>query len=220
LSGLPKRTSPYPLKLVVGLGNPGPAYGLTRHNVGFRIAERLAQSCSIESDEQRFGGRFRRGFVAGADTHPFEIGILQPETFMNRSGTAVRAAVRELGIRDCRCDLLVVFDDVDLPFGQLRVRPSGGAGGHRGLADILAELGTLGIENVPRLRFGVGRSEAGGDTADYVLEAFSESEESQLPQRLKLAAEALRVALGEGIPVAMNRFNRPPKADPEGDVEA
>jgi PTH1 family peptidyl-tRNA hydrolase len=220
LSGPPKSTSPHPLKLVVGLGNPGPGYALTRHNVGFRIAERLAQACSIEVDEQRFGGRFRRGFVAGAEAQPVEIGILQPETFMNRSGAAVQAAVRELGIRDCKRDLLVVFDDVDLPFGQLRVRPSGGAGGHRGLADVLAELRVLGVEEVPRLRFGVGRSEDGGDTAGYVLEAFSEHEESQLPEQLKQSAEALRVALGEGIPAAMNRFNRAPETDPEGDLDS
>ncbi|NRA10182.1 MAG: aminoacyl-tRNA hydrolase, partial [Myxococcales bacterium] len=156
---------------------------------------------------------------AGAEARRVEIGILQPATFMNRSGGAVQAAVRDLGIRDCERDLLVVFDDVDLPFGQLRVRASGGAGGHRGLADVLEGLGELGVEEVPRLRFGVGRSESGGDTADYVLEPFSSVEESQLPERLSEAAEALRVALGEGIPAAMNRFNRVPEADPESDVD-
>lgn len=220
MSGPPKPTSPHPLKLVVGLGNPGPGYALTRHNVGFRIVERLAQVCSIEIDEQRFGGRFRRGFVAGAEARRVEIGILQPATFMNRSGGAVQAAVRDLGIRDCERDLLVVFDDVDLPFGQLRVRAFGGAGGHRGLADVLEGLGELGVEEVPRLRFGVGRSESGGDTADYVLEPFSAVEESQLPERLSLAAEALLVALGEGIPAAMNRFNRAPEDTRERDADA
>ncbi|NRA08451.1 MAG: aminoacyl-tRNA hydrolase [Myxococcales bacterium] len=206
--------------MVVGLGNPGLGYALTRHNVGFRIVERLAQACSIEIDEQRFGGRFRRGFVAGAEARRVEIGILQPATFMNRSGGAVQAAVRDLGIRDCERDLLVVFDDVDLPFGQLRVRAFGGAGGHRGLADVLEGLGELGVEEVPRLRFGVGRSESGGDTANYVLEPFSAVEESQLPERLSLAAEALLVALGEGIPAAMNRFNRAPEDTRERDADA
>jgi len=207
-----------PFKLVVGLGNPGPEYLDTRHNAGFRITRRFAEASGIALRAERFRGRFGQGTLRGSGEHRVDVAVLQPETFMNRSGEAVAAAVRELEIRDCGRDLLVVIDDVDLPFGRLRVRAAGGAGGHRGLADVVDRLSDFGVVAVPRLRFGVGRPEAGGDTAAHVLEPFSALEELQLPAQLQRASEALEIALREGIPAAMTRFNRDPEAAPEGET--
>jgi PTH1 family peptidyl-tRNA hydrolase len=193
------------VKLVVGLGNPGRSYEATRHSVGFRIVERFAARWGIELGERCFGGRFGRGSVQGAEGEPLEVAVLEPHTFMNRSGAAVAEALRGLGLGDPAADLLVVLDDVDLPFGRLRVRPSGGAGGHRGLGDVIEVLGR---SDFPRLRFGVGRPLAPLDTAEWVLEPFSEEEAAQLGPRIEAASEALGTALLEGVAMAMNRFNR------------
>lgn len=218
MSGERESAERRPLKLVVGLGNPGPVYADTRHNAGFRITRHFAEASGIALRGERFHGRFGQGTLPGSGDPRIDVAILQPKTFMNRSGEAVAAALRELEIRDCERDLLVVIDDVDLPFGRLRVRAAGGAGGHRGLADVLDHLAGFDGVAVPRLRFGVGRPEAGGDTAAYVLEPFSALEELQLPARLEWAAEALEVALREGVPAAMTRFNRDPEAPPEGET--
>lgn len=191
------------MKLLVGLGNPGPEYADTRHNVGVRVLERFAADHHLPFDERRHASRFGRGRLDAA----LEVGLLAPLTFMNRSGEAVGEAVEALGLAPEA--LLVVFDDVDLPFGRLRLRPSGGAGGHRGLADVLARLGT---HDVPRLRFGVGRPPDDGDTKDHVLAGFSADERERLPDLLGRASEAAAVALREGVLSAMNRFNRDPEA--------
>ena len=207
-----------PVKLVVGLGNPGPEYADTRHNAGFRITQRFAQASGIVLGAERFHGRFGQGTLRESGKPGIDVAVLQPETFMNRSGRAVAAALRDLEIQDCERDIVVVIDDVDLPFGRLRVRASGGAGGHRGLSDIVACLADLDVVSIPRLRFGVGRPEAGGDTAAHVLEPFSALEELQLPDQLQRASEALEIALREGIPAAMTRFNRDPEIAPEGET--
>ncbi|MCZ6782637.1 MAG: aminoacyl-tRNA hydrolase [Proteobacteria bacterium] len=192
------------MKLVVGLGNPGPSYAGTRHNVGFRVVERFARSAGIELRELRFRGRFGRGRWRDS-----EVAVLEPQTTMNRSGDAVAAALAALPPLDPGNDVLVVFDDLDLPFGRLRLRPSGGAGGHRGLADILAALGH---ESVARLRFGIGRPPAGRDPVEYVLELFAPHEERQLEERLAAAADAVELALAGGVVPAMGTVNR---AEPE-----
>ena len=213
------------MKLVVGLGNPGSRYAPTRHNVGYRVVERLSRDLGIALDERRFGGRFGRGRAALVGGNTADIGILEPGTWMNRSGDAVAAAVEDLPMEDCAADLLIVFDDMDLPFGRLRVRPSGGAGGHNGLAHVLTRLGERGVENVPRLRFGIGRSDAADATIDWVLSPFSHEEEVSLEARLADAALAVQVAFAEGVAPAMNRFNRDPEdpapdmVRPEGDPE-
>ncbi len=199
------------MKLVVGLGNPGSRYAPTRHNAGYRVVERLARDLGIALDERRFGGRFGHGRAALAGGSTADVGILEPETWMNRSGDSVAAAVEDLPIEDCAADLLIVFDDMDLPFGRLRVRPAGGAGGHNGLAHVLECLGERGIEDVPRLRFGIGRSnlpDGPGATIDWVLSPFSDEEEASLEARLADAALAVQVAFEEGVAPAMNRFNR------------
>jgi PTH1 family peptidyl-tRNA hydrolase len=201
------------VKLVVGLGNPGPRYAATRHNVGFRIVERFARDHRIGLDERRFGGRFGRGSLALRAGARLDVGVLEPETFMNRSGEAVSEALRCLPVGEIAQDLLVALDDVDLPYGRLRIRPGGGPGGHRGLLDVIA---CLGRDDFPRLRFGVGRPALPIETTDWVLARFSPEEEAALDERLAAAAQAIETALGEGVSAAMNRFNR----DPAGEKEA
>jgi PTH1 family peptidyl-tRNA hydrolase len=197
------------VKLVVGLGNPGREYAATRHNVGVRVVERLAARHGIALASRKFSGRFGRGRIAGAD-----VGLLLPETFMNLSGDSLTEALRLLPVGEIAEDLLVVFDDVDLPFGRIRLRPSGRAGGHRGLGDVIRKLGR---EDVPRLRFGVGRPEHPGmSTADFVLQAFAKDEEAKLTSRLDDAAHAIETVFTDGLRTAMDRFNRSdePAAEP------
>jgi len=187
------------LQLVVGLGNPGSEYEATRHNVGFRVVERLAARCGIAlRREKRLRGRIGVGRVAGV-----EAALLEPETWMNRSGEAVAAAI-EMHPLDPASELLVVYDDLDLPFGRLRLRPGGGAGGHNGLADIGERLAR---SDFPRLRFGIGRPPAGVDPIDHVLAPWSADESAALDVRLDAACDAIELALTEGVARAMNRVN-------------
>jgi PTH1 family peptidyl-tRNA hydrolase len=192
------------VKLVVGLGNPGRRYADNRHNVGFRVVAAFAERHGIEGSAHACGGCFGRGLVAAEGGAELEVGVLQPQTFMNRSGEVVAAALRCFPVEDPESDLIVVFDDVDLPFGRLRIRPSGGSAGHRGLRNIIACLET---EAFARLRFGVDRP-PGIDTAEYVLQDFSDSEERELESRIPVAVDALDAMLFEGTTPAMNRFNR------------
>jgi PTH1 family peptidyl-tRNA hydrolase len=195
------------VKLVVGLGNPGPEYADTRHNVGFRIVERLAERHGIAlRRERRFHGLFGDGVVCSVAT-----GLLEPQTFMNLSGRAVVAAVDALPLGDLASDLVVVYDDLDLPFGRLRVRPAGGAGGHNGLGDIQERLGR---SDFPRLRFGIGRPPPGEDPVEYVLAPFDVEQRAALDARLALAADAVEAILAEGAATAMNRFNAIRPEDP------
>ncbi len=190
------------MKLVVGLGNPGRRYERTRHNVGFRVAERLRERWRLWEPQERFEGRFARGRVASLGG--LDVGVLEPQTFMNESGGSLAAALRKLPVEDPSRELLIVLDDADLPFGRLRLRAGGGDGGHRGLADVIE---TLGRRDLPRLRFGIGRPSLPMETADFVLARFSPEEEKALPGHLDRAAEAVETFLGAGIAEAMNRFN-------------
>jgi len=197
------------VKLIVGLGNPGVRYARTRHSVGARAVRALAAELGVALEEERFFGRFGAGRV-GAE----EVGLLVPETWMNRSGASVAAAIDELPLPEPERDLIVVLDDVDLPFGRLRVRARGSDGGQRGLRDVLAALGR---DDLPRLRIGVGRAaDPAADTRDYVLDAFSPDEDAALPELLARAGAALRCFATAGIAEAMNRFNglTPPSAAP------
>jgi PTH1 family peptidyl-tRNA hydrolase len=189
------------VKLIVGLGNPGPRYARTRHNVGARVVAALATElgASLAFEEHLFG---RFGVARVADV---EIGLLLPETWMNASGGSVAPAVAELSIEDVSRDLIVALDDVDLPFGRLRLRARGSDGGQRGLRDVLAVLGR---EDVPRLRIGVGRAaEPARDTKDYVLDAFSPEEDAVLPSLIRRASDALKCFATDGAAEAANRFN-------------
>ena len=189
------------MKLIVGLGNPGSRYRGTRHNVGFRVVDRFASRLKIPLEQSRFEGRFGRGRVQDID-----VGLLEPQTFMNDSGRAVAAALRFLPVGEVSRDLLVVYDDVDLPLGRLRLRARGSDGGHLGLRDVLACTGT---HELPRLRFGIGRPPEFQDTVGHVLQKFSESETEALDQALERACSALELFVADGIVPAMDRFNAP-----------
>jgi PTH1 family peptidyl-tRNA hydrolase len=203
------------VKLVVGLGNPGPRYAESRHNVGFRIVDHLAGLQGVAIDRQRFHGCYGEGLVP----HPPEaapgiigerLGFLEPMTFMNRSGEAVGTALAELPEVEPARDLLVVYDDLDLPLGRIRVRPRGGAGGHNGLSDVISTLGT---RDFARLRFGIGRPEAAEShqkaegVIDFVLQGFQPDEQAILADRTAVAADAAATCLRDGPVAAMDRFN-------------
>ena len=198
------------MKLVAGLGNPGDRYLSTRHNVGFRVVEALARASGIRVFEPRFAGRY--GCRPGG-----ELGVLLPLTFVNRSGESIAAALAELLIDDLGSDFAVVIDDLDLPFGRLRIRPSGGAGGHRGLESLIDHLHTNAF---PRVRFGIGRPDRDEDPVQYVLGRFSDTEEQQLGERIDVAVAALETLLRDGVSAAMDQFNGPvesnPSAEPTG----
>jgi PTH1 family peptidyl-tRNA hydrolase len=200
--GARSEAQPRGVKLIVGLGNPGRRYAATRHNVGFRIVEALAARHRIAVNEERFAGRFGAGRVAGE-----EVALLEPQTYMNESGEAVAQALHGLGIDDPGRDLLVVYDDVDLPLGRLRLRAAGGDGGHQGMRDV---IGRLGRQDFARLRFGIGRSGRGAGTTAHVLERFSADEEALLAERIPAAAAALEAILRDGVGAAMNRVNAVP----------
>ncbi len=184
------------MKLLVGLGNPGEKYAGTRHNIGFLVAERVAERHSIALKKKGYQGLYGVGRAGGEETT-----ILLPQTFMNRSGGSVNAAYRSLGVAPG--DLIVIYDDLDLPFGRLRVRPDGGHGGHNGMRDIVALLGR---KDFTRLKVGIGRPER-GDVTSHVLGPFVKQEKKLLPQLLDLAADAAECILAEGATEAMNRFN-------------
>jgi PTH1 family peptidyl-tRNA hydrolase len=197
------------VKLVVGLGNPGARYARTRHNAGFRIAECFAARHGIALDAERFGARFGRGRIAIPPAGGLDVGVLEPQEFMNLSGDAVALALGKLPVEDPARDLLVAVDDVDLPFGRLRLRGAGGGAGHRGLEHLIERLGR---SDFARLRFGIGRPLTAMDTAAWVLERFSPEQEQALPGLIASAADAIDAWLGEGLEAAMNRFNRAAEA--------
>jgi PTH1 family peptidyl-tRNA hydrolase len=206
------------MKIVVGLGNPGRRYAATRHNIGARIVERFAVDCGFALSERRFESRFGLGPIpskAGrspegpAEGPGLDVALLVPETHMNRSGIAVAEALSSLPVADILEDLLIVVDDLDLPFGRLRIRPRGSSAGHRGLEDIARRIGS---GDFPRLRFGIGRPEAENSAVDWVLDAFSHAEEVALEERIPVAAEAVGSILIDGVVPAMNRYNRDSEA--------
>jgi PTH1 family peptidyl-tRNA hydrolase len=206
------------MKIVVGLGNPGRRYAATRHNIGARIVERFAVDCGFALSERRFESRFGLGPIpskaGGSPEGPVEgpgldVALLVPETHMNRSGIAVAEALSSLPVADILEDLLIVVDDLDLPFGRLRIRPRGSSAGHRGFEDIARRIGS---SDFPRLRFGIGRPEAENSAVDWVLDAFSQAEEVALEERIPVAAEAVGSILIDGVVPAMNRYNRDSEA--------
>ena len=157
------------MKLVVGLGNPGPRYARTRHNAGFRVVECFAARHGIELASERFGGLFGRGRVVVPGAEPLDVGVLEPQSFMNRSGDVVALALSKLPVEDPSRDLIVALDDVDLKFGRLRLRAGGSAAGQKGLAHLIERLGR---SDLPRLRFGIGRPQTPIDVTAFVLERF------------------------------------------------
>jgi len=183
--------------LIVGLGNPGPQYENTRHNVGFMVIDHLSHKFRIAFEQGE--GLFLQ---ASTDWRKHRVVFVKPLTYMNRSGIAVKQAVDYYQIRDYS-RLLIILDDLQLPFGTLRMRPRGSDGGQKGLRSIIQFLQT---EEIPRLRIGIGDHYT--DASDYVLSLFTQEEQHHLPFILDQAAEAVQVFISDGIEKAMNRFNR------------
>lgn len=189
--------------IILGLGNPGPKYLPARHNAGFRAVDCISIATKIplyKVSHQAFWGK---GQLDGS-----EVVLAKPMTYMNNSGLAAAALCRNFGVPPEK--MLVVYDDMDLPLGTLRLRPQGGSGGHNGLKSIIYQLQT---ESFPRLRIGIGRSPS-ADVADYVLESFSQAEEEILAGTLDQAVRAAAIFVEEGITTAMNRFNTQAKKKP------
>jgi PTH1 family peptidyl-tRNA hydrolase len=182
---------------VVGLGNPGPEYARTRHNVGFIVVERLADAVGAKFSASRFEAEATAIQVAGTP-----VTLLRPQTFMNRSGLAVRAWLEALGLPASQ--LIVVHDDLDLPLGRLRVVGSAGPGGHRGVASIQEALGR---QDFPRVRMGIGRPSQGEDAIDRVLEEFAPEELPIAEEMVRQAASAVQVLLAFGLVAAMDQYN-------------
>ena len=183
--------------LIVGLGNPGLAYRHNRHNVGFMVADALADKLEIPLKRVKFKAQIGNGKL-----EDIPIIIAKPLTFMNNSGEAVAPLVRYFKVPLER--LLVIHDDMDLPLGTLRMRPSGGSAGHNGMLSIFDKLGTNAI---PRLRVGIGRPPGRMDPADYVLQDFSRSEEELLNMVITQACEAALAFITTGLEKAMNTYN-------------
>ncbi|MGZ3604303.1 MAG: aminoacyl-tRNA hydrolase [Thermodesulfobacteriota bacterium] len=186
------------MKIIVGLGNPGISYRMTRHNIGFLAVDRLAKADRTPIRTKRFKSLFGTGWIDSQQAV-----FVKPMTFMNRSGEAVKGVADFFG--STIEDLLVLHDDLDLPFGRLRFKQRGGDGGHQGVRSIIDRMGG---NNFLRLKIGIGRPPPGVDPADYVLEVFDRTEQPELDGILSQAAEAVKVMLLEGLEKAMNQFQR------------
>lgn len=197
-------------RLIVGLGNPGPDYKGSRHNIGFTVLDRVAERIRTSFDD---GGlvhktlvRVKSGglYVTATGRHRgHPITLAKPMTFMNRSGPAVLRLRNRLGIENQ--DLLVVLDDIYLDLGMLRLRSGGGSGGHNGLQDIIDALDS---DNFPRMRIGVGSTFSRGRQAEFVLAPFEDDEKSLVDETVNAACDAALTFVTEGIVTAMNRYNK------------
>jgi len=197
-------------RLIVGLGNPGPEYEGTRHNVGFDAIDRIAAKAGFKPDHE---GALKRGVerIRSSGLYDAEAGkyrgrhvvLARPKTFMNRSGAAVSKLKGRYAVDND--DILVILDDIYLDIGTLRMRQSGGSGGHNGLEDVIDALDS---PDFPRMRIGVGGSFGRGQQADFVLDRFSDDERPSVDAVIDLAADAALTFVTDGIVTAMNRFNK------------
>jgi PTH1 family peptidyl-tRNA hydrolase len=191
-------------KLIVGLGNPGRKYARNRHNVGFQCLDRLAQAHGLSFGSRvlsRLKGRRGKASLASGKIADVRVVLAKPLTYMNLSGQAVKqlASFYRLPLED----ILVIYDDLDLPLGTIRLRPEGGSGGHRGIRSIIEALGS---QSFPRLRVGIGRP-PGNDAVSYVLSDFTGDEQIMLENVYERVAAAVELFLREGIEMAMNAYN-------------
>jgi PTH1 family peptidyl-tRNA hydrolase len=191
------------VKLIVGLGNPGIEYQFTPHNMGFLAVDRIADECGVRVNNRHCRAQTARTRLAG-----HEVVLAKPETYMNLSGASVVELVREYEAKPEE-DLVLLYDELDLPFGSIRVRPRGRSAGHNGVESV---IGALGTQQIMRIRMGVAPDHPVGDGARYVLSQFKKSQLEIVSQVLDQAAEAVKVILAEGMPAAMNRFNRKEEA--------
>ena len=185
--------------IIAGLGNPKKEYDNTRHNIGFELIDALAEKHHISVMDIKHRALTGRGIING-----HKVILAKPLTFMNLSGESIRALTDYYKI-DCEKELIVVSDDINLPPGQIRIRKSGSAGGHNGLKNIIAQLGS---EGFARIRIGVGEKPKGYDLADYVLGHFSKEEKALMKEGLLKAVSAAELMLDGGIDRAMNEYNR------------
>lgn len=187
------------MKVVLGLGNPGRKYARSRHNLGFLVVDRIAAEERVALKQKSCHSLIGQWLL-----NDEKVLLVKPQTFMNQSGKAVEEICRaySLGLED----FTVIHDDLDLAFGRIRVRPRGGAGGHRGVSSILERLGGKAFY---RVRVGIGRPPEGSDPTDFVLQPFSREEALRLDEVVGKAAGAVRCLLEEGVSWAMQEFNRP-----------
>ena len=188
------------MKLVVGLGNPGRKYERTRHNLGFFIIDRMARWTGVTVKKRLCDAMFGEWSNEGE-----RVLLVKPQTYMNRSGESVKSLLGHF--RSAPEDLTVIYDDLDLAFGRIRIRPTGRAGGHRGVLSIIENLGGA---RFYRVRVGIGRPPEGVDPLDFVLEPFTSQEVDQLDEVVSRASEAVVSLLREGGQRAMEQFNRAP----------
>jgi peptidyl-tRNA hydrolase, PTH1 family len=186
------------VKLIVGLGNPGIEYQFTPHNMGFLAVDRIAEQCGVRVNNRHCRAQTARTRIAG-----HEAVLAKPETYMNLSGVSVAELVREYEAKPEE-DLVLLYDELDLPFGTLRVRPRGRSAGHNGMQSV---IGALGTQEITRVRLGIGPDYPVGDGAKYVLSPFKKAQLPVVDQMLDQAANAVGVILAEGVQAAMNRFN-------------
>ena len=185
------------MKIIVGLGNPGQEYGATRHNVGFMTVDKLAEKWSITTWRERYNGLVAE--YRGEET----VLLVKPQTYMNLSGRAIVPLVNFYKVQ--LNEITVIYDDLDLPAGRLRLRLKGGSGGHRGIESMLYELGN---DDFNRVRIGIGRPPQGWETANYVLGRFNGEEAPVISEAIDQAVSAVECILQEGFTKAMNKFNK------------
>ncbi len=184
------------MKLIVGLGNPGREYKNTRHNIGFHIVDEFVDKNKIKPERANCNAALAAGRISNR-----KILVAKPVTYMNLVGGSIRKLVAKNKV--AACDLLVIFDDADLDFGRIRLRPGGGDGGHKGLRSIITEIGT---DQFSRLRIGIGRT-GSKRLSDYVLSKFKKAEFEKLEDITDISCEAIRAWVKEGIGSVMNRYN-------------
>jgi PTH1 family peptidyl-tRNA hydrolase len=185
--------------LIVGLGNPGERYEWTRHNLGFMLVDLLARQSSALVKRAEC-----RALVGRAEVEGRAVELVKPQTYMNLSGESVACLAKKRAGFNVASDLLVISDDIALPFGSIRLRPSGSSGGQKGLKNIISVLGT---DEFMRLRVGIKPEHPVGDTASYVLERFPRAQRAEVEKVLERGAEALRAVIRDGIEKAMSQFN-------------
>lgn len=185
--------------LIVGLGNPGRQYEATRHNMGFDTIDYLVEKHRIPQGGVKFNAMYGKGIIGGE-----KVILMKPLSYMNLSGGPIREMVNYFKI-DPETEMIVIYDDIDLEPGQLRIRKQGSAGGHNGIKDIIRQLGT---EKFLRIKVGVGAKPKGWDLADYVLGHFSDSERKLIDEAIEKAGDAAEKIISDGVDAAMNEYNK------------
>lgn len=184
--------------IIIGLGNPTREYQATRHNIGFDVITRIADDYHIPLDIKKHKAICGKGMIEGE-----KVVLVQPQTYMNLSGESVRELVDFYKVTPQ--EIIVIYDDISLDVGQLRLRKQGSAGGHNGIKSIIAHLGT---QEFPRVKVGVGDKPKGWDLADYVLSRFNDEEQPTIREAIKKSSEAVKSILVDGMDAAMNTYNK------------